>query len=147
MFSIISFFNVRMNGGMKNSVMPYAALGVGLAIVLTVGLTAIAGVVHQPLMESQKQAEEQQALTTAPAPAPAPAITQREADVSSKAGSAVAPAAPAGEEKSLATQEQSYLTTETPAGPFEGLSVAIPYIAAAVVGSVVFVVARKRVGL
>ena len=142
MFSIISFFNVRMNGGMKNSVMPYAALGVGLAIVLTIGLTAIAGVVNQPLMESQKQTEEQQALTTAPAPA----ITQREADVSSKAGSATAPSAPV-EEKSLAKQEQSYLTTETPAGPFEGLSVAIPYIAAAVVGSVVFVVARKRVGL
>ena len=146
MFSIISFFNVRMNGGMKNSVMPYAALGVGLAIVLTIGLTAIAGVVSQPLMESQKQTEEQQALTTAPAPAPAPAITQREAGVSSTAGSATAPSAPV-EEKSLAKQEQSYVTTETPAGPFEGLSVAIPYIAAAVVGSVVFVVARKRVGL
>lgn len=143
MSSIISFFNVRMNGGMKNSVMPYAALGVGLAIVLTVGLTAIAGVVHQPLMESQKQTEEQQALTTAPAPA----ITQREADVSSKAGSATAPSAAAGEEKSLAKQEQRYLTTKTPADPFEGLPVAIPYIAAAVVGSVVFVVARKRVGL
>ena len=142
MFSIISFFNVRMNGGMKNSVMPYAALGVGLAIVLTVGLTAIAGVVHQPLMESQQQAEEQPALTTAPAPA----MTVREADVSSKAGSATAPSAPV-EEKSLAKQEQSYLTAETPAGPFEGLPVAIPYIAAAVVGSVVFVVARKRVGL
>ena len=135
MFSIISFFNVRMNGGMKNPVMPYAALGVGLAIVLTVGLTAIAGVVHQPLMESQQQAEEQ------------PAMTQREADVSSKAGSVATPSPVAGEEKSLAKQEQRYLTTETPAGPFAGLSVAIPYIAAAVVGSVVFVVARKRVGL
>ena len=143
MFSIISFFNVRMNGGMKNPVMPYAALGVGLAIVLTVGLTAIAGVVSQPLMGTQQQAEEKQALTTAPAPT----MTEREADVSSKAGSATAPSAAAGEEKSLAKQEQSYVTTETPAGPFEGLSVAIPYIAAAVVGSVVFVVARKRVGL
>lgn len=143
MFSIISFFNVRMNGGMKNSVMPYAALGVGLAIVLTVGLSAIAGVVNQPLMESQKQAEEQPAFTVTPAPS----MTQREADVSSKAGSLTVPSAPV-EEKSLAKQEQqSYLTTETPAGPFEGLSVAIPYIAAAVVGSVVFAVARKRVGL
>lgn len=141
MSSIISFFSVRMNGGMKNPVMPYATLGVGLAIVLTIGLTAIAGVVHQPLMESQQQAEEQPAFTVTPAPS----MTQREADVSSK-GSAATPAAPV-EEKSLAKQEQSYLTTETPVGPFEGLSVAIPYIAAAVVGSVVFVVARKRVGL
>lgn len=143
MSSIISFFSVRMNGGMKNPVMQYATLGVGLAIMLTVGLTAIAGVVHQPLMESQQQAEEQPAFTVTPAPAPS--MTQREADVSSK-GSAATPAAPV-EEKSLAKQEQSYLTTETPVGPFEGLSVAIPYIAAAVVGSVVFVVARKRVGL
>lgn len=142
MSSIISFFSVRMNGGMKNPVMPYAALGVGLAIVLTVGLSAIAGVVSQPLMESQQQAEEQPAFTVTPAPS----MTQREADVSSKAGSATVPSAPV-EEKSLAKQEQSYLTTETPADPFEGLSVAIPYIAAAVVGSVVFVVARKRVGL
>lgn len=142
MSSIISFFNVRMNGGMKNPVMPYAALGVGLAIVLTVGLTAIAGVVSQPLMGTQQQAEEKQALTTAPAPA----MTEREAGVNSKAGSAATPAAPV-EEKSLAKQEKGYLNTETPAGPFEGLFVAIPYIAAAVVGSVVFVVARKHVGL
>lgn len=115
---------------MKNSVMPYAALGVGLAIVLTVGLTAIAGVVSQPLMGTQQQAEEKQALTTAPAPAPA--MTEREAGVNSKAGSAATPAAPV-EEKSLAKQEKGYLTRETPADPFEGLPVAIPYMAAAVV--------------
>jgi len=51
MFSIISFGNVRMSGMGKNLVTSYAALGVGLAVVLTFGLTAISSVVEQPVQE------------------------------------------------------------------------------------------------
>ncbi len=44
MSSIISFGNVRMSGMGKNLVTSYAALGVGLALVLTFGLTAISNI-------------------------------------------------------------------------------------------------------
>jgi len=141
MFSIISFGNVRING-MKSPVMPYAALGVGLAIVLTIGLTAIAGVVEQPLMEGQQLTMEQETMK-----APAPEMVERQADVS-REESVAGSGAPASEEKFgiMQEQEQYYMTTELPASPFTGLLMVMPYIAAAIVGSVVFVVVRKRAG-
>ena len=145
MFSIISFGNVRMNG-MKSPVMPFAALGVGLAIVLTVGLTAIAGVVEQPLMEGRQVTMEQETMKTAPAPE----MVERQADVSSEAESVAGSGAPASEEKFGIMQEQegqAYMTSEPPVSPFTGLLMIIPYIAAAIVGSVVFVVVRKRADL
>jgi hypothetical protein len=147
MFSIISFNNVRTSGMKKNPVMPYAALGVGLAVMLTVGLTAIAGVVEQPVVEVQLKADEQAAMKAAPPAAPAapPEMAQREADVSSEAEPMVGFYEPSVEEKVGLTQEQQ-LVTEAPVSPFAGLSMAIPYIAAAIVGSAVFAVVRKRVG-
>jgi len=144
MFSIISFNNVRTSGMKKNPVMPYAALGVGLAVMLTVGLTAIAGVVEQPVVEVQLKADEQAAMKTAPPAAP-PEMAQREADVSSETEPMVGSYEPSVEGKFGLTQEQQ-LVTEAPVSPFAGLSMAIPYIAAAIVGSAVFAVVRKRAG-
>jgi hypothetical protein len=141
MFSIISFGNIRISG-MKSPMMPYAALGVGLAIVLTVGLTAIAGVVEQPLMEGEQLTMEQETVK-----APAQETVEQQADVS-REESLAGPGAPTSEEKFgvMQEQEQYYMTTEPPASPFTGLLMVIPYIAAAIVGSVVFVVVRKQVG-
>lgn len=135
MFSIISFGNVRMSG-MKSPVMSYAALGVGLAVMLTVGLTAIAGIVEQPALEMQEGVEERTALK-----APAREMTGQ-ADVASETEHV----APSTEEK-FGTMEARELVVEEPKGLFNGFSVAIPYIAAGIVGSVVFVVTRKRIGL
>lgn len=148
MFSIISFNNVRTSGMKKNPVMPYAALGVGLAVMLTVGLTAIAGVVEQPVVEVQLKADEEAAMKTVPPAAPAvppSEMAQREADVSSEAAPMLGSYESMEEEKFGLTQEQQ-LVTEVPASPFAGLSVAIPYIAAAIVGTAVFAVVRKRAG-
>jgi hypothetical protein len=144
MFSIISFNNVRTSGMKKNPVMPYAALGVGLAVMLTVGLTAIAGVVEQPVVEVQLKADEQAAMKAAPPAAPPSEMAQREADVSSEPEPMVG-FYESSEEKFGLTQEQQ-LVTEAPVSPFAGLSMAIPYIAAAIVGSAVFAVVRKRAG-
>jgi hypothetical protein len=148
MFSIISFNNVRTSSMKKNPVMPYAALGVGLAVMLTVGLTAIAGVVEQPVVEVQLKADEEAAMKAAPPAAPAAPpseMAQREADVSSEPEPMVGSYEPSVEEKIGLTQEQQ-LVTEAPVSPFAGLSMAIPYIAAAIVGSAVFAVVRKRAG-
>ncbi|MEM3084684.1 MAG: hypothetical protein QXU32_08415 [Nitrososphaerales archaeon] len=123
---------------MKSPVMSYAALGVGLAIMLTVGLTAISSVVEQPLVQVQQE-QANEAMKAIP-----PEIAQRAADVGSEAESLVAPAPPTTGQEAL-TQEQGYMTTEPPTGPLAGLSVAIPYIVAAIVSLVVFVFSRKRV--
>ncbi len=139
MSSIISFTSVRMSG-MKPSVTSYATLGVGLAVVLTVGLTALAGMVGQPVVEV-RQAGEEAAMKAAPVP---PSL-EREAGIG-----AAAPPGPGfgggiGGGSSIA-QEQRVVVEQPPARS-DGLSVAIPYIAAAVAGSVAFVVTRKRTGL
>lgn len=169
MCSIISFGNVRMSGMGKNLVTSYAALGVGLAVVLTFGLTAISSVMEQPSQsqftvsnpdlnlsvepqagpEAERKALE--AVPTAPPEAP-----EAQEDVSPQAG---APSAGGGEStaevpmlkapvKEEATRESYSIAAEvsTASSPFAGILVALPYIAAATVGSVVFAVTRKRVG-
>jgi hypothetical protein len=192
MFSIISFGNVRMSGMGKNLVTSYAALGVGLAVVLTFGLTAISSVMEQPVQEQftvtdqdnammaqagPEQAAERKALEAVPAessesepsqsyggeegagtetgalPMP-PASPEAQEDVgaqtgeqSGMGGETAAPMvkAPTQEE----TGRESYLiATDAPAasGSFAGILMALPYIAAAAVGSAVFAVTRKRVG-
>jgi len=156
MCSIISFVNVRMSGMGKNLVTSYAALGVGLAIVLTFGLTAISSVVEPP-SQSQfmvSEPESMQIVPAAPLTEAPPQPSETQEDVSAKAG---APAAVGGEisgetvmEKVPARQETtaSYsIAAEVPSpNPFAGLFIALPYIAAAAVGSVVFVLTRKRIG-
>jgi hypothetical protein len=148
--SLISFWSVRISG-MKSSVTPYAALGVGLAVVLTIGLGAIGGMVAQPSVEIQNEAALKEPVEAAPALAPSAPPEGAGGDASMEADTAMRAAAP-GEEEAVKKmqsleQEQGYMTTEPPEGPFSGLSIAIPYIAAGVVGSVVFIVARKRAGL
>jgi len=193
MFSLILFGNVRMSGMGKNLVTSYAALGVGLAVVLTFGLTAISSVMEQPVQEQftvtdqdnammassgPEQAAERKALEAVPAESPEssePSQFYEEQDASSvetealpmppespeaqedagaqagepsgMGGETAAPMmkAPAQEE----TGRESYLiATEAPAASssFVGILMALPYIAAAAVGSAVFAVTRKRVG-
>lgn len=79
MYSIISFGNVTMNG-MKGPVTLSAALGVGLAIVVTIGLSALAGVVELPVQEVQQVTEPS---VETPKMAPAPEMTRSQVDVSS----------------------------------------------------------------
>ena len=180
MCSIISFGNVRISGMGKNLVTPYAALGVGLAVVLTFGLTAISSVMQpsqtQSQLASQREwdqtvleeplAAEPEAKMMAPKaqpeqPSPVPSETQT--DVSSEAVEPVAgPTTGAGGEitaqvemKEQEAQEElareGYsIATEVPvsasSSSFAGIGVVLPYIVAAAVGSVVFVISRKRVG-
>ena len=160
MCSIISFGNVRMSGMGKKLITSYAALGVGLAIVLTFGLTAISSVVEQP-SQSQfmtSQPESIQMVPAVPSPEAPSQPSEAQEDVSAKAA---APATGGGEiareaveeEKVTSMQEtrgmqESYsIAAEVPVSPnpFAGLVMVLPYIAAALVGSVVFVVTRKRV--
>jgi hypothetical protein len=153
MCSIISFGSVRMSGMGRNLVTPYAAFGVGLAIVLTFGLTAISSVVEQP-SQNQFMASQPEAIQMVPA-VPSPEVpsqpSEMQEDVGARAG------APSGEmageavmEKVPVKQEttESYsIAAEVPSpNPFAGLLMVIPYIAAAAVGSVVFVLTRNRVG-
>lgn len=79
MCRIISFGNVRMNG-MKGPVTSSAALGVGLAIIVTIGLSAIAGVVELPVKEVQQVTEPS---VETPKMAPSPEMTGSQGDVSS----------------------------------------------------------------
>jgi len=143
-----------MSGMSKTLVTSYAALGVGLAIVLTFGLTAISSVMEQP-SQSQFITSQPESIQIVPAvPAlEAPAQPSEEQDVSAKAGApaeggiggeAVIAKAPARQKEM--TEESYAIATEVPASHFAGLFMALPYIAAAAVGSVVFVVTRKRVG-
>lgn len=180
MCSIISFGNVRIGGMGKNLVTPYAALGVGLAVVLTFGLTAISSVMQpsgtQSQLASQREWDqtvleeplvaEPEAKMMAPKAPPEqpPAIpSETEADVSSEAAGPVAsPTTGAGGEitakveieeqtaqEELAREGYS-VAAEVPASAsssgFTGIVVVLPYIVAVAVGSVVFVVSRKRVG-
>lgn len=147
----------------------YAALGVGLAVVLTFGLTAISNVVERPLQDqftaSQGESAKVALVPSAPeekpaievesqlaAPSAPPSETQEDvsakAGVSAGAGGATYEGAPA--ERAQVSKEvgkESYsIASEVPPSPFAGFLVILPYIAAAVAGSVVFVVTRKRVG-
>jgi len=182
MFSIISFGNVRMSGMGKNLVTSYAALGVGLALVLTFGLTAISSIniqvydsadravftVTDPDQNLGSKASEEtsgrESASGAPVPgtppefqfAVPPPSSETEGNVSGEAatpsgagegGENALPMmkAPAQEE----TGRESYLiTTDAPAASSSvaGILMALPYIAAAAVGSAVFAVTRKRVG-
>jgi len=180
MFSIISFGNVRMSGMGKNLVTSYAALGVGLAVVLTFGLTAISSVMEQPVQEQFTVSDQDNALM---APAAGPEVERKameltmpaappeaqvatptqspesEADVSPEdtapfgTGGGSEGASEVPMEKMLAQEEASregyMIATDAPAasGSFAGILMALPYIAAAAVGSAVFAVTRKRVGL
>jgi hypothetical protein len=175
MFSIISFGNVRMSGMGKNLVTSYAALGVGLALVLTFGLTAISSIntqmydsadravftVTDPDQNLRSKASEETSGRESASEGPVPAAPPQmqfaeppEGNVSTEAGAGVgsgdvleAPTEkmPASEE---ASRENYVITTEAPAasGSFAGILMALPYIAAAAVGSAVFAVTRKRVG-
>ncbi len=145
MCSIISFGNVRMSGMGKKLVTSYAAMGVGLAIVLTFGLAAISGILEQgQFIASQQESKVNKAPLAAPA---APSVTQGNA---AREGAPAGPSATySGEEtiqKAPATQEEtkSYLVIEVPASPFAGFFLVLPYIAAAIVGSVVFVITRRK---
>ena len=141
----------------------YAALGVGLAIVLTFGLGAISSVMEQPsekqstagpeslgmapvqsMPKAEKALEAPRAappppMAGAPLPAPPAERSETQQNVSAKA------AAPAG---TSATTLGDVVLERAPASKEEMSKeiVFLPYIAAAVVGSVVFVVTRKRVG-
>jgi len=166
MCSIISFGNVRMSVMGKNLVTSYAALGVGLAIVLTFGLAAISSVTEQPsqFMASQREsavsplapsAPEEKPALEAPVPEPPALSSEMQEDVSAKAGApSGAGGATSGEvviEKAPRQEEtakESYsIAAEVPAGTsaVAGLLGVLPYIAAVAVGSVVFAVTRKRV--
>jgi len=177
MFSIISFGNVRMSGMGKNLVTSYAALGVGLALVLTFGLTAISSIntqvydsadravftVTDPDQNLRSKAseapvpaeppessepsqfyEEKDASSTGTEALPAPPASEAQEDVG---GETAAPMmqAPAQEESG---RESLVIATDAPAasGSFAGILMALPYLAAAAVGSAVFAVTRKRVG-
>ncbi len=145
MCSIISFGNVRISGMGKKLVTSYAAMGVGLAIVLTFGLAAISGIVEQgQFMAPQQESKVKEAPLTAPA---APSLTQENAArESAPAGSNPVYSGGATIQKAPAKQEEtkSYLVTEVPASPFAGFFLVLPYVAAAIVGSVVFVITRKK---
>lgn len=195
MSSIISFGNVRMSGMGKNLVTSYVALGVGLAVVLTFGLTAISSVMEQPVQEQFTVSDqdnammapatgpeaERKAMEAVPAEPPEssappqsyegqedvshgtealpmpPASTEAQEDVSAQTGTpsgavggsetAEAPMMKASPEEETG-REGYMIATDTPAasGSFAGILMALPYIAAAAVGSAVFVVTRKRVG-
>lgn len=151
MCSIISFGNVRMSGMGKNLVTSYAALGVGLAIMLTFGLTAISSIMEQPseVQFVTSQPESGQMVPAVPLTGE-PAPPSEAEDVSAKAS---APAEGGiGEEamiaKAPARQEaaESLAAEVPPTSSLSGFLMVLPYIAAAAVGSVVFVVTRKRVG-
>ncbi|GEM_PF-1756180 len=192
MSSIISFGNVRMSGMGKNLITSYAALGVGLAVVLTFGLTAISSVMEQPVQEqftisdqdnammvqTGPEVTERKALEAVPAESPEsseppqfyeeqdastaeteappvpPASPETQEDVGAQTGEPSGMGAEVAAPMTAPTQEEagreSYLiATDTPAaaGSFAGILMALPYIAAAAVGSAVFAVTRKRVGL
>lgn len=127
MFSIISFNNVRMSG-MKSPVTSYAALGVGMAIVLSIGLTAIAGIVEQPVMLAEPDAD----VALAPP-----------AERAERAAMDETTAEPGMPSEEIGVMKEHF-AVEQPAGSFEGLSVAVPYVAAAIVGAAVFAVVRRR---
>lgn len=175
MFSIISFGNVRMSGMGKNLVTSYAALGVGLALVLTFGLTAISSIntqvydsadravftVTNPDQNLSSKASEEPSGRESASEAPVPSAPPQmqfaeppEGNVSSEAGAgggsedvleAPMEKMPAQEE---ASRENYVITAEAPAASssFAGILMVLPYIAAAAVGSAVFAVTRKRVG-
>ncbi len=190
MFSIISFGNVRMSGMGKNLVTSYAALGVGLAVVLTFGLTAISSVTEQPVQEQFTVSDqdnammapaagpeaERKAMEAVPAESPEssepsqfdeeqdastaehalpmpPASPEAQEDVGAQTGEPSGMGGETATQMKAPTQEEtareSYLiAADTPAasGSFAGILMALPYIAAAAVGSAVFAVTRKRVG-
>jgi len=146
MCSIISFENVRMSGMSKNMVTSYAALGVGLAIVLTFGLTAISSVVDQRMVKELVTSQPESIET-----APAPSFTEESSQTSEMqdvgggtAGEVMIQKAPAREEE-MVTESYSIAAEVPSPSPFAGLLIVLPYIAAAAVGSVVFIVTRKRV--
>lgn len=174
MSSIISFGNVRMSGMGKSLITSYAALGVGLALVLTFGLTAISSINTQVYDSADRAVftvTDPDAMRTVPAgpeqemenkameaiPAEPPASTEAPEDVgaqttmpSGTAGggeTAEAPMMQASPQEESA-REGYLIATDTPAAvsSFAGILMALPYIAAAAVGSAVFVVTRKRVG-
>lgn len=145
MSSIISFGGARVSG-MRKIATSYAALGVGLAIAFSFGLTAIAGMVGQPLAEVQNLTEPEfpeEAMKIAPSQEMVGSAADESAPVES-------PQPPGegstGEEMPPSAVEARYLAAEPAGSPLEGLSVVVPYIAAAIAGSIVFVVTRKRVG-
>jgi hypothetical protein len=173
MSSLILFGNVRMSGMGKNLITSYAALGVGLAVVLTFGLTAISSVM-EPVQQQftvsdqdnammaqigSEEAAERKALEALPAESPEsapvpPAATEAQEDVggqtsepSGMGGETATPMmdVPAQEESS---RESYLIATDVPSASssFAGILMALPYIAAAAVGSAVFAVTRKRVG-
>jgi len=170
MFSIISFGNVRMSGMGKNLVTSYAALGVGLALVLTFGLTAISSInqvydsadravftITDPDQNLRSGANEEPTAGESTSEAPVPAAPEAqlaappEGNVSTEAGGGGKDVSEGPTQKMLAPDEsrESYvITTDTPAASssFAGILMVLPYIAAAAVGSAVFVVTRKRVG-
>ena len=90
MSSIISFGIVRISGMSKKVLSSYAGLGVGLAVVLTVGLYAISSVVEQPsderLVVTQPEPEK---MTPSPKPDPTEQPSER--------GKGVAPEPPSKE--------------------------------------------------
>jgi len=148
-----------MSGMGRKLVTSYAALGVGLAMVLTLGLTAISSVIEQPsnqFMTSQQEPAKSTLQAPVPAvpaqPSPMPQKATREAAPASApsstySGGGAIQKAPATQEPSKPEEAKSYsLTAEVPPSPFAGLMMVLPYIAAAAVGSVVFVLTRKRVG-
>lgn len=153
MSSIISHGNIRISG-VKKVVSSHVALGVGLAIAFSFGLVSIAGVVEQPLIEVQTGVQEpsEEAMKTAPVqemtapqesrgpPTPPPAESP-EPPVAGMAGEG-----DDDEEEISFAAEEGYLAAEPPPALFAELSIAMPYVAAAIVGSVVFIVARKRMG-
>jgi hypothetical protein len=170
----------------------YAALGVGLAIVLTIGLGAISNVTQPVEFAAQNQLAakvmvpgpeaERQALQAPETPerkmeAPTESGEKATTEAFQATPSATAPALEgAGEnvtaeanvptsapfvtpepelgyggaevrEKLAVEESREYgIAAEVPPSPLAPLAMILPYIAAAVAGSVVFVVTRKRVG-
>jgi hypothetical protein len=161
-----------MSGMGKNLITSYAALGVGLAVVLTFGLTAISSVMEPAQQQftvsdqdnammaqtGPEEAAERKALEALPAEspesAPVPPATKAQEDVGAQSGE---PSGMGGEVAApmmdVPAQEESgresyLIATDVPAASnsFAGILMALPYIAAAAVGSAVFAVTRKRVG-
>jgi hypothetical protein len=94
----------------------------------------------------QQMAPEAGVATVAPEVSEGTDVASQPFEYSEEAPEITEKAAPSEEGRMSITQEQQ-LVAEAPLGPFNGLVLAIPYIAAAIVGSAVFVLARKRTGL
>lgn len=135
--------------------MPYAALGVGLAIVMTVGLSAVAGIMDQPTVELSfeldQPSEETALVAPAAPPEPAPPSEAESSSLRADEGMDAQQAEPmegapevAGEQLSAAQERR--IVAEPHQGPdgLDGLYLAMPYVAAGIVGAVVFVVVRKK---